>query len=136
MNQYPRGCAAHALVRECERQAQEEDRATVDHFEQYGDYNPADHHDELFLDKAWPEDPSLQLTPAQDYVAMMGQGEIVDRSQERLGKSDAGIMLLRKIFWREMEAIREGHPAKQWTRLENAEDMSIQSKLSGTPALS
>ena len=109
----------------------EEDRATVEHFEKYGDYNPADHHDELFLDKTWPEDPSLQLTPAQDYVAMMGQGDIVDRSQERLGKSDAGIILLRKIFWREMEAIRDGRPTKQWARLEHAEDLPIQSKLRG-----
>ena len=62
---------------------------------------------------------------------MMGQGAIVDRSQERLGKSDAGIILLRKIFWREMEAMREGRPTKQWARLEHAEDMPMQSKLSG-----
>ena len=60
----------------------EADRATVEHFEKYGDYNPADHHDKLFGDKIWPEDPSLQLTPAQDYVAMMGQGAIVDRAQD------------------------------------------------------
>ena len=60
----------------------EEDRATVEHFEKYGDYNPADHHDELFLEKKWPQDPSLQLTPAQDYVAMMGQGSIVEGTRE------------------------------------------------------
>lgn len=104
-------------------QGAEADRATLEHFEKYGDYNPADHHDELFYEKRWPEDPSLQLTPAQDYVAMMGQGTIADRNQERLGQSDAGIMLLRKIFWREMEALREGRPAKAWRRLEHAEDM-------------
>ena len=55
---------------------------------------------------------------------MMGQGMIVDRNQERLGQSDAGIMLLRKIFWREMEAMREGRPTKRWRRLEHAEDMT------------
>jgi 5,5'-dehydrodivanillate O-demethylase oxygenase subunit len=104
----------------------EEDRVTAEHFEKYGDYNPADHHDELFVDQRWPEDASLQLTPAQDYVAMMGQGAIVDRSQEHLGKSDAGIMLLRRIFWREMEALRTGHPTKAWRRLERAEEMPIQ----------
>ncbi|MEA2937789.1 MAG: 5,5-dehydrodivanillate O-demethylase oxygenase subunit [Alphaproteobacteria bacterium] len=102
----------------------EQDRATLEHFDKYGDYNPADHHDELFLHKKWPEDPSLQLTPAQDYVAMMGQGAIVDRSRERLGKSDAGILLLRKIFWRELEALRNGGPTKAWRRLEHAEDLS------------
>ena len=96
----------------------EEDRATLEHFEKYGDYNPADHHDELFLEEKWPPDPSLQLTPAQDYVAMMGQGAIVERIDEHLGKSDMGIALLRKIFWREMEAMRNGRPTKQWRRLE------------------
>jgi 5,5'-dehydrodivanillate O-demethylase len=102
------------------------DRATIEHFETYGDYNPADHHDELFLDKVWPEDPSLQLTPAQDYVAIMGQGEIVERTQERLGQSDMGIALLRKIFWREMEAMRNGRPTKPWRRLTHAEEMPRQ----------
>jgi 5,5'-dehydrodivanillate O-demethylase oxygenase subunit len=109
-----------------ERSTPEQDRATLEHFETYGDYNPADHHDELFFDKRWPEDPSLQLTPAQDYVAMMGQGAIVDRRSERLGQSDAGIMLLRRIFWREMDAIRDGRPTKRWRRLEHAEDLPVQ----------
>jgi 5,5'-dehydrodivanillate O-demethylase oxygenase subunit len=104
------------------------DRATIEHFEKYGDYNPADHHDELFVDKTWPEDPSLQLTPAQDYVAMMGQGAIVDRTQETLGQSDAGILLLRRIFWREMEAMRNGKPTKAWRRQAHAEDMPMQSR--------
>lgn len=101
------------------------DRATREHFEKYGDYNPADHHDELFFDKLWPDDPSLQLTPAQDYVAIMGQGPIVDRARELLGQSDAGILLLRKIFWREMEAIRSGRPLKEWRRLSHAEEMPV-----------
>jgi len=115
-------------------QGPEQDRATLEHFEKYGDYNPADHHDELFLEKKWPEDPSLQLTPAQDYVAMMGQGLIVDRARERLGKSDSGIMLLRKIFWREMEALREGRPTKAWRRLEHAEDMRSAGPRATAPA--
>jgi len=112
----------------------EEDRAMLEHFEKNGDYNPADHHDELFFDKAWPEDPSLQLTPAQDYVAMMGQGAIADRTQERLGTSDAGIMLLRRIFWREMEAMRNGRPTKAWRRLEHAEAMPVQDPREKAPA--
>jgi 5,5'-dehydrodivanillate O-demethylase len=115
-------------------QSAEQDRATLEHFEKYGDYNPADHHHELFVEKTWPEDPSLQLTPAQDYVAMMGQGTIVDRTQERLGKSDAGIMLLRKIFWREMDALRSGGPTKTWRRAEQAEDMPAQGKSETAPA--
>jgi 5,5'-dehydrodivanillate O-demethylase len=112
----------------------EEDRATIAHFEKYGDYNPADHHDELFLEKKWPEDPSLQLTPAQDYVAMMGQGTIVDRTREHLGKSDLGIALLRKIFWREMEALRNGQPTKLWRPLAHAQDMPVQGRRETAPA--
>jgi 5,5'-dehydrodivanillate O-demethylase len=101
----------------------ESDRDTLAHFKTYGDYNPAEHHDALFHRGEWPEDPSLQLTPAQDYVAIMGQGEIADRTLERLGKSDAGIVLLRRIFWREMESLKSGAPLKEWRRLAEAVDL-------------
>lgn len=97
------------------------DRETMAHFNKYADYNPAHHHDELFAGTGWPEDPSLQLTPAQDYVAVKGQGSIADRVNERLGKSDAGIVLLRRICWREMDLIRQGKPTKSWKRLEQSE---------------
>jgi 5,5'-dehydrodivanillate O-demethylase len=101
---------------------------TLRHFETYGDYNPADHEDALFLDKAWPDDPSLQLTPAQDYVAIRGQGTIVNRDAERLGKSDAGIVLLRRIFWREMDALKLGKPLKKWTRAGVESDLPVQGR--------
>jgi len=104
----------------------ERDQATIDHFAKYGDYNPADHHDTLFVQREWPEDPSLQLTPAQDYVAIRGQGAIADRMHERLGKSDTGIVLLRRLFWREMELMKSGAPTKQWHRLEAPPEMPIQ----------
>jgi 5,5'-dehydrodivanillate O-demethylase len=112
----------------------EADRETIEHFDKYGDYNPADHHGELFFENKWPEDPSLQLTPAQDYVAIMGQGSIVERAGERLGQSDAGIMLLRKIAWREMEAIRNGAPTKRWRRLAEAEEIPVQGRAAAAAA--
>jgi 5,5'-dehydrodivanillate O-demethylase oxygenase subunit len=43
-----------------------------------------------------------------------GQGRIEDRQSERLGRSDAGIILWRKILTRELRAIAEGRPAKKW----------------------
>ena len=52
----------------------EADRRIVEYFEKFGDYNPADHHDDLFLHKKVPDDVMLQLTSAQDYVAAVGQG--------------------------------------------------------------
>ena len=51
----------------------------------------------------------------EDSVAQQGQGEIVDRSQERLGRTDVGIVRMRRLFERELRAIAEGRPTKQWT---------------------
>jgi 5,5'-dehydrodivanillate O-demethylase oxygenase subunit len=104
----------------------EADRRIVDYFAEFGDYNPADHHDELFLHKKVPADVLLQLTSAQDYVAAVGQGAVVDRTGERLGRSDMGIAFLRRIFWRELEAIRSGRPTKAWRKLEQAAEMPHQ----------
>ena len=97
-----------------------------DHFETSGAYDPAEHHDELFFDENYPDEPVFQLTSAQDYVAQVGQGTIVDREVEILGRSDAGIALLRRICFREMDAIREGRPTKAWRRLEEAAELPIQ----------
>jgi len=44
----------------------------------------------------------------QDGVAISGQGKIVDRSRERLGTSDAAVILLRKLWTRELKALSTG----------------------------
>jgi len=91
------------------------------------DYNPADHYHELFVEHRIPEGiGSQQVIATQDYAALRGQGVIVDRSQERLGQSDAGVALLRRIFLRELEAIRQSRPTKAWTRLAEPAHMPIQ----------
>ena len=78
-------------------------------------YNPADDSEKLFREAPYFDfHNSVQLVAAQDYIAQVGQGAIVDRSQERLGKSDAGIILLRKIFRRELDAIKNSLPGKKW----------------------
>ena len=41
-------------------------------------------------------------------MAIVGQGKIVDRSRERLGTSDAGVILLRKIWSRELSLLSGG----------------------------
>jgi 5,5'-dehydrodivanillate O-demethylase len=56
------------------------------------------------------------LVPIQDYVTQIGQGRIADREHERLGRSDAVIVLLRSIFARELQALAEGRPLKEWRR--------------------
>lgn len=71
----------------------------------------------LFEDHQLPDvGPGDRIT-AQDYAAVRGQGVIHDRSKERLGASDAGIALLRRIIFRELDAIRAGKPAKRWTKI-------------------
>ncbi len=89
-------------------------------------YNPADHREELFRKRAVPEPRTNELTAAQDYVAQVGQGTIVNRSLEHLGQSDAGVILLRKIFERELSAMRDGRPCKQWKRRTNSLELPTQ----------
>jgi 5,5'-dehydrodivanillate O-demethylase len=46
----------------------------------------------------------------QDGVAICGQGRIEDRSRERLGRSDAAVVLLRRVWRRELELLAAGKP--------------------------
>jgi 5,5'-dehydrodivanillate O-demethylase len=63
------------------------------------------------VDPAYPG-----LFVVQDNVVLAGQGRITDRSKDRLGQSDKGIILLRKIWERELRALDEGRPLKAWKR--------------------
>jgi 5,5'-dehydrodivanillate O-demethylase oxygenase subunit len=55
------------------------------------------------------------LAILQDIAVQVGQGRIADRENEMLGRSDAGIILWRRILARELTAIAEGRDGKQWT---------------------
>ncbi len=89
-------------------------------------FDPSDYYEDLFFKRKVPDfGPSMLLT-TQDYVAVRGQGVIVDRSRERLAQSDAGIAMLRRLFLRELDAIQKGKPTKQWLRLEKDPEMPIQ----------
>jgi 5,5'-dehydrodivanillate O-demethylase len=79
-------------------------------------FDPSQYADRLFRgDLAGFTDQAL--ISAQDYVAVRGQGEIVDRTQENLSSSDLGVVFLRRVFLRELEAIQRGEPTKHWARL-------------------
>lgn len=88
-------------------------------------FDPAHHYDELFRHHQVPDVGNLQLIALQDYVAIRGQGVVVDRTKERLGVSDAGVTFLRRLFWRELDAIRAGQPTKAWTKLHEATELPI-----------
>ena len=55
-----------------------------------------------------------RLAVVEDLVAQGGQGRIADRNDEMLGRSDLALVMLRRLYSREMAAIAEGRPTKQW----------------------
>jgi 5,5'-dehydrodivanillate O-demethylase oxygenase subunit len=70
---------------------------------------------ELRTDDVDEERDHVHIVRVQDEVAQIGQGVIADRSQEHLGHSDANLVLLRTLWAREMRALAEGRPLKEWT---------------------
>ncbi len=44
----------------------------------------------------------------------VGQGRIRDRTHERLGRNDAKVLLLRKLWRRELTALADGRPVADW----------------------
>jgi 5,5'-dehydrodivanillate O-demethylase len=96
------------------------DERITAYFRQAGAYDPSQHHDELIVEGRYPADHLFDLTSAQDYVAQRGQGVMADREHEVLGRSDAGIAFLRRVFTHEIDAIAESKPTKIWTKLREA----------------
>jgi 5,5'-dehydrodivanillate O-demethylase len=56
------------------------------------------------------------LITLQDFVTQVGQGRVADRRQERLGRSDSGVIVFRQLWERELRALAEGQPLKAWSR--------------------
>jgi 5,5'-dehydrodivanillate O-demethylase oxygenase subunit len=50
----------------------------------------------------------------EDITAQAGQGVIADRTNERLGRTDVGVIQMRKIWLRELRALAAGEDLKQW----------------------
>jgi 5,5'-dehydrodivanillate O-demethylase oxygenase subunit len=84
--------------------------------------------DDILAGKLREEDldasmPRPALFSVEDYVTQVGQGPVAPRQNDRLGKIDQGVILLRKIWEREMRALAEGRPLKQWT--DKAPDLQL-----------
>jgi len=69
---------------------------------------------EISLDDVDENHPFLPVI--QDTVSIGGQGRIADRSNEHLGVSDKGVAMLRRVWARELCAIRDGGPLKTFKR--------------------
>jgi hypothetical protein len=67
-------------------------------------------------------DPSAsKLFWMEDYITQVGQGAIPDRSQEHLVHvADESVVLKRAIWQRELRALAEELPLKEWTEAEVA----------------
>jgi 5,5'-dehydrodivanillate O-demethylase len=92
------------------------------------DPSPADVSEEVLAGRLRIQDLSPDypgLFQVQDNVALAGQGRIVDRGNDRLGQSDKGVILLRRIFERELHALAQGTAVKAWRRPEEKLDLAI-----------
>jgi 5,5'-dehydrodivanillate O-demethylase len=69
---------------------------------------------EISLDDVDENHPQLPII--QDTVSIGGQGRIADRSDEHLGVSDKGVAMLRRVWTRELLAIRDGGPVREFKR--------------------
>ena len=52
----------------------------------------------------------------QDDIAQIGQQRIADRSKDHPGLADVGVIALRKLWRRELNALAKGKPTKSWKR--------------------
>ena len=50
----------------------------------------------------------MRMVSAQDSMAWETQGVVTDRTQERLGAGDEGIILFRKILKQQIEIVQNG----------------------------
>jgi 5,5'-dehydrodivanillate O-demethylase len=57
-----------------------------------------------------------EIVRIQDGVTVAGQGVIADRSAEHLGPTDAAVILLRKIWLRELRLLAAGEPLTPFCR--------------------
>ena len=58
--------------------------------------------------KTGPRAYKMNMVSAQDSMAWETQGALTDRTQERLGAGDEGIIMLRKLLREQIEIVRQG----------------------------
>jgi 5,5'-dehydrodivanillate O-demethylase len=58
--------------------------------------------------KTGPREYKMNMVSAQDSMAWETQGTLTDRTEERLGVGDEGIIMLRKLLREQIEIVRQG----------------------------
>ncbi|MDF2117014.1 Rieske 2Fe-2S domain-containing protein [Roseiarcaceae bacterium H3SJ34-1] len=56
----------------------------------------------------------VDIVRLQDDVAQIGQGIFADRNQEQMGRADVGVVAIRRLWRRELEALANGAGLKEW----------------------
>jgi hypothetical protein len=72
-----------------------------------------------------PELSTYKLFWIEDYATQVGQGPIPDRTTEHLGRMDEVVILKRKLWERELHALAENRPLKEWTEPTGLADMTV-----------
>ena len=82
-------------------------------------YMPIEQAEETGKNEDWMRIvPGASIGLIQDGVAQVGQGKIALRADDHLGRSDAGIILYRKLWQEELRALDEGQPLREFYRPE------------------
>ena len=50
----------------------------------------------------------------EDYVTQVGQGTLAERGRERLVDTDNKVILMRRLWLKEVAALMEGRPLTDW----------------------
>lgn len=58
----------------------------------------------------------VDLVRLQDDIAQVGQGIYASQNAEKLGRADIGLATIRRLWRRELTALVEGQPLKDWKR--------------------
>lgn len=82
---------------------------------------------ELSVEDLDPNLSTYEIFRIEDYICQVGQGRIWDRSRERLGHEDAGVVLRRKLWERELKALAEGRPLTEWLITDGPDQTSSES---------
>jgi 5,5'-dehydrodivanillate O-demethylase oxygenase subunit len=57
-----------------------------------------------------------RMTTLEAMISQAGQGYVADRTNEHLGRTDAGVVHWRRLWERELRALAEGRPLTDWHR--------------------
>jgi 5,5'-dehydrodivanillate O-demethylase len=58
--------------------------------------------------------PIYYLFWIEDYAVQVGQGPVAPRAEDTLGRMDRGVLLMRKLWERELKAFADGRTLKPW----------------------